>query len=214
VAARDRAYANGVSLFLDPIFHGRYPQALLEWIGPHAPNVQAGDLATIRQPIDFLGVNYYATEVVSHSVDGGLLKAHGQQLSAPGWGRTEMGWSVNPPGLTEVLLDLKTKYGNPAVYITENGCAFNDQPDGRGFCADWARVNFLREHFRAAYAAIRAGVDLRGYYVWSLLDNFEWAWGYSRRFGLVRVDYDTQRRIPKQSALWYSGVIARNGLAD
>lgn len=214
LAARDRAYANGVSLFLDPIYHGRYPQALLDWIGPHAPQVQTGDLAAIRQPIDFLGVNYYTTEVVSHSVDGGVLKAHGQQLSAPGWGRTEMGWSVNPPGLTLLLLDLKAKYGNPPMYVTESGCAFHDQPDSQGFCDDTTRVNFLRDHFRAAHAALKAGVDLRGYYVWSLLDNFEWAWGYSRRFGLVRVDYDTQRRIPKHSARWYSEVIARNGLAD
>ncbi|MDW8325522.1 MAG: GH1 family beta-glucosidase [Anaerolineales bacterium] len=214
VAARDRYYANAVSLFLDPIYYGRYPQSLMDWIGPHAPKMQAGDLDLIRRPLDFLGVNYYTTEVISHSVEGGVLKAHAQPLSAPGWSRTEMGWGVNPPGLTAVLLDLKTKYGNPALYITENGCAFNDRPDGQGFCADTARINFLRDHIRAAHAALQAGVDLRGYYVWSLLDNFEWAWGYSRRFGLVRVDYETQRRIPKQSAHWYREVIARNGLAD
>lgn len=211
-AARDRVHANGVRLFLDPIYHGRYPEELLTWIGPHAPKQQAGDLAIIHQPTDFLGVNYYVTEAVAASVEGGVLKAQSRQVSAPGWGRTDMEWGVNPDGLTAMLLDLKDRYHNPPVYVTENGCAFPDTPDADGVCADQARVSYLREHFRAAHAAIHAGVNLRGYFVWSLMDNFEWAWGYSRRFGLVRVDFATGRRTPKHSAHWFSDLIRRNAL--
>jgi beta-glucosidase len=184
----------------------------MEWLGPHAPQVAAGDLAEIGQPLDFLGVNHYRTETVAHSVGGGLLKAANAPVSAPGWGLTEMGWGVNPPGLRAVLLDLKENYGNPPVYITENGCAFRDEPDPDGFVRDWARVNYLREHLRSVHEALQAGADVRGYFAWSLMDNFEWARGYGLRFGLVRVDYPTQRRIPKQSARWYAEAIRRNGI--
>jgi beta-glucosidase len=211
-AACQRVYEQGVSLFLDPLYHARYPQALMEWLGPHAPKIQGDDLKLISQPLDFLGVNYYFTEAISHSVEGGILKAIARPVSAPGWSRTEMGWGINPNGLKAVLLDIKQRYGNPVMYITENGCAFLDAPDESGFVADPARVNFLREHFRAALDAIQAGANLRGYYVWSLMDNFEWAWGYRPRFGLVRVDYETGKRTLKQSAEWYGEVIAQNGI--
>ncbi len=164
----------------------------------------------IGQPIDFLGVNYYRTESVSHVIGGSLLKAETAPLSAPGWGRTEMGWGIRPAGLTATLLDVKKRCGNPKVYITENGCAFRDTPDETGFVADWGRVNFLRAHLMAAHDTIDAGVNLQGYYAWSWMDNFEWAMGYGPRFGLVRVDYETGQRIPKQSARWYSEVIRQN----
>lgn len=121
-----------------------------------------------------------------------------------------MGWGINPPALTQLLLDLKENYGNPKIYITENGCAMPDVPDAQGFVADWGRVDYLRAHLRAAHDAIQAGANLSGYYVWSLLDNFEWAHGYTPRFGIVRVDYATQARVPKQSARWYADVIAHN----
>jgi len=209
-AACQRVYEETESLFLAPLFRGHYPEMLFEWIGSHQPRVMAGDLDLIRQSIDFLGVNHYRTEAVSHSIAGSLLKAESTPLSASGWGQTEMGWGVDPPGLTAVLLDLKENYGNPKMYITENGCAFRDVPDEMGFVADWARVNYLRAHLRAALDAIEAGVNLHGYYAWSLLDNFEWAMGYGPRFGLVRVDYETGMRIPKQSARWYSEAISRN----
>lgn len=211
-AARDRVYDDNVSLFIEPVFEGRYPARYFDWIGPHQPRVQAGDLDLIRQPLDFLGLNYYKCYSVAYSVSGGLLKAHSTPCSAPGWGLTEMGWGIDPAGLTAVLLDLKARCGNPAIFITENGCALRDAPNPTGFVADWGRLQFYREHLRAAHEALTAGVRLRGYYAWSLLDNFEWAWGYGMRFGLVRVDYDTQRRIPKQSALWYREVIAHNAL--
>jgi beta-glucosidase/6-phospho-beta-glucosidase/beta-galactosidase len=123
-----------------------------------------------------------------------------------------MDWGVTPPGLTAVLLDVKETYDSPPVYVTENGCAFPDTPDGAGFVQDWARIDFLRGHLRAVHEAIGAGADVRGYFVWSLMDNFEWAMGYGPRFGIVRVDYETLERTPKQSALWYKDVIARNAI--
>ncbi len=213
-AACGRAYEQNSGLFLEALFRGRYPEALWTWIGPHAPPVQADDFRLIQEPIDFLGVNHYRTEAVSYAQEGGILKAAFAPFSAPGWGQTEMGWGVDPPGLLAVLLDVKERYGSLRVYQTENGCAFRDEPDEAGFVADWSRINFLRDHFRVAHEALEAGIDLRGYYVWSVLDNFEWARGYRPRFGLVRVNYETQERIPKQSARWYSEVIARNGFAD
>jgi beta-glucosidase len=213
-AACRRSFESGPGLFLMPLFKGHYPEELLEWIGPHAPRVQAGDMALIARPIDFLGLNYYMTFAVSFSARGGPFKLGMDFVSAPNWGRTTVGWGINPPGLTEVLLDLKENYGNPKLYIAENGCAAHDTPDAGGFVADWGRVDYLRAHLRAAHDALQAGVNLRGYYVWSLLDNFEWAHGYGPRFGIVRVDYATGRRIPKQSARWYSQVIARNGLEE
>jgi len=213
-AACRRARESAAWFFAEPLFTGRYPVTLLDWIGPHAPRVQGGDLALIGQPIDFLGVNHYMTFDVSFDHRGGLLKCAAEQISAPGWGRTEMGWCVNPPGLTAVLLDVKERYGNPKMYVTENGCALKDVPDGDGFVADWGRVNFLRAHLRAVHDAIQAGADVRGYYVWSLMDNFEWASGYEPRFGIVRVNFDTGERTPKQSARWYSDVIANNALVE
>ena len=213
-AACQRARANGARWFSDPIYRGQYPESLLEWIGPHAPRVREGDMDLISQPIDFLGVNYYMTFAVSFDQHGGLLKASAEQISAPNWGRTQVGWGINPSGLTAELLDIKEAYGNPKVLITENGCAIDDAPDADGAVADWGRVNYLRAHLRAVHDAIQAGADVRGYYVWSLMDNFEWAHGYEPRFGIVYVDYGTLERTPKRSARWYSQVIARNGVDE
>lgn len=211
-ATCQRAYEENVALFMEPLFKGRYPEYLFDWIGSHQPQVQAGDLDIISHPIDFLGINHYMSHPVSHDISGSLLKARLGFVFAPGWGETEMGWGINPPGLRGVLLDVKEKYGNPKMYITENGCALNDIPDETGFVADWGRVNYLRAHLSAAYEAIDAGANLQGYFAWSLMDNFEWAMGYMPRFGMVRVDYETGQRTPKQSALWYHEVINRNGV--
>jgi beta-glucosidase len=125
-----------------------------------------------------------------------------------------MGWGINPDGIKAALLDLKERYDNPKILVTENGCAMADTPDEAGFVADWRRIDYLRSHIRAVHEAIEEGVDVRGYYVWSLMDNFEWAHGYGPRFGLVRVDYATGRRTPKQSTRWYSQVIADNSIGD
>ncbi len=213
IAACQRAYDENVSLFMDPLYKGEYPAAFLDWLGPHRPKIQPGDLEIIHNSIDFLGVNYYRTARAAYATDGSVLKAALSPVSAPGWGRTEMDWGINPAGLTAVLLDFKTKYNNPKMYITEVGCAFADVPDKNDFVFDQARINFLREHFQAALAAIEAGADEHGILVWSLFDNFEWSQGYGPRFGLVRVDYPTGKRTPKQSAHWYGGVIANNGFS-
>jgi beta-glucosidase len=212
LAACRRVYLDSAGLFLEPLFHGHYPKEIFDWIGIHQPQVQDGDLELIHQPIDYLGVNHYFTMTVTHAVDGMLLKTRNEPYSAPGWGRTTMDWGINPQGLKAVLLDVKNNYGNPAVYIMENGCSLPDTPDEDGFVADWERVNYLRAHLQAVHQALQAGANLRGYFVWSLMDNFEWNWGYDRRFGLVHVDFTSQRRIPKQSAYWYRDVITDNAV--
>ena len=185
------------------------PRDLYEWC-----RVQPGDLETICQPIDFLGINHYFTGSVSYNTHGGLLKNNMKMVTAPMWGHTEVGWGVNPSGLTDVLLKVKNEYGNPPVYITENGCAAQDHSDANGFVQDRERVAYLRRHLIAAHDALEAGANLKGYFVWSLMDNFEWTSGYRPRFGIIHVDYDTQKRTPKLSAHWYSDVIAQNGVTE
>jgi beta-glucosidase len=211
--ATQRVTQELVNTFLDPIFFGQYPTELWDWNGYMTPQVEPGDLAEIQQPLDFLGVNYYMNHKVSYSL-WGQLKAQKDHLSAPGWAQTEMGWSVYPDGLQTTLELVNDRYGRIPLYITENGIALVDTPDENGFVRDWSRVNYLRDHFRAAHEALSKGIDLRGYYVWSFLDNFEWSLGYRPRFGIVRVNFETGERIPKQSALWYRDVIARNAVAD
>jgi beta-glucosidase len=129
-------------------------------------------------------------------------------------GKTFVGWGINPAGMTAVLESIRDNYGNPPVYITENGAAMEDAPDSKGFVEDWGRVEYLRSYLRAVHDALGSGCDVRGYFVWSLMDNFEWAHGYEPRFGIVRTDYKTKRRIPKRSALWYREVIQQNGLDE
>jgi beta-glucosidase len=197
-------------IFLDPIFKGHYAPELAEWLGSLAPQPLQGDMETIRQPVDFLGVNHYFTNRVRFDASGGLLKSRSEPLTRPMWGYTEAGWGVNPSGLTAMLLKVKNEYGNPPVYITENGCAASDEPDEHDFVQDRERITYLRRHLIAAHEAIQAGSNLKGYFVWSLMDNFEWIAGYGPRFGIVRVDYPTQTRTPKLSAHWYRDVIKNN----
>ena len=166
----------------------------------------------IHQPIDFLGLNYYNTDLVSFDLFGGLNKARLTPFSAAGWGRTEMDWGINPVGLKDEVLNIKDNYGNPVLYLTENGCAAPDVPDHEGFVDDQDRIRFLQAHLEALHQAIGEGANVHGYFVWTVLDNFEWERGYSKRFGLVRVDFRTQRRTPKQSAHWYSEVIKQNAI--
>ena len=211
-AARERVWSNSVDLFLEPIANGRYPADLMDWIGSHRPRVRSGDLESIAQPIDFLGVNYYNAERISFDVDGSLLKTHSEPYSEPGWGRTTMGWGIAPAGLTNVLLELHQRYPATAFLITENGCALDDQPDADGRCDDQDRIAYLRAHLEALGTAIDRGIDVGGYFAWTLFDNFEWAWGYTRAFGLHRIEPGSARRIPKASASWYADVIRANGL--
>ncbi len=198
-------------LYLGPLFKGQYPADLMAWIGEMAPKVQEGDLDVISQPIDFLGINYYFGEVVGFSPHG-LMKLQSRPNVDPGWGMTGKGWGICPSQLTALLLKLKSEYGNPPMFITENGTSLGEPADENGFVNDQGRINFLRAHFLAAHDAIRQGVNLKGYYVWSLMDNFEWAEGYSLRFGLVHVDFDdpARKRTPKASASWYQDVIESN----
>jgi beta-glucosidase len=221
-AAR-RVDGNANRLYLDPLFRGSYPEDMLEHYRPESDFgfVREGDLEKISQPIDFFGVNYYFRNTVVDGRRGSELatamrfaELNAATVLPEGVETTAMGWPVEADGLTELLVRLHEEYTRVPIYITENGRAVYDYVDPEGDVDDAERVAFLDAHFRAAHAAMERGVDLRGYMVWSLLDNFEWAEGYSKRFGIVFVDYGTQRRIPKMSARWYREVIGRNGLPD
>ena len=181
--------------FLEPLLCGEYPADIWENYGADVPRVQAGDLETIRQPLDFMGVNYYSRSFVSAD--------HSQKPAGASY--TEMGWEVYPQGLTDLLVRLNTDYSMPPVFITENGAAYPDAPSGESV-HDPARVNYFASHLEAVRQATEQGVDVRGYFAWSLLDNFEWAHGYSKRFGLVYVDYGDQQRTLKDSARWYQAL--------
>ena len=206
--ARADAYMN--RQYLDPIFLGRYPDELAEIFGEAWPRWPADEVMQLRQPIDFLGVNYYTRSVTRFDRDAWLLQAAPVRQARATY--TETGWEVFSPALTDTLLWVTQRYGNPPTYVTENGAAFFDPPsleDNR--LADPLRVDYLRKHISAVHAAMAQGADVRGYFVWSLLDNFEWSLGYSKRFGIVHVDFDTQTRTPKDSALFYAKVIASGG---
>lgn len=212
LAATQRVHDETHAFFLDPVFKGTYPQTLFDYIGVHQPKVHANDLDIIRQPVDFFGLNHYNTDTVSYDVFGGLNKARLTPYSAPGWGRTQMNWGIDPDGIKRELIYLKENYNIPKIYVTENGCAMPDAPDAKGFVADWDRIHFLKAHLHKVHEAIEAGVDVQGYFTWSIFDNFEWERGYGPRFGLVRVDYETMERIPKQSAYWFRDVIQKNSI--
>ncbi len=207
IAATQRVHDETHALFLEPVFKGTYPEKLFDFIGSHQPKVMAGDLELINQPIDYLGLNYYNTDCVAYDVFASLNKARLTPYSAPGWERTEMNWGIDPDGLRRELLHVTQTYGRPRIYVTENGCAMPDRPDAQGFVSDWDRIRYIRAHLQALHQAIQEGADLGGYFVWSIFDNFEWERGYGPRFGLVRVDYDTLARVPKQSAYWFRDVI-------
>ncbi len=210
-AAADRAHAYLNRLFLDPIFQGQYPQVLVDWFRDWWPHLCEGDLEEFHTPVDFVGVNYYTRRVLRYSPGEGTVHAAGVPQDAP---HTAMGWEVYPQGLYELLVWIRDSYGNPALYITENGAAFEDTLSAEGEVDDPDRLDYLRRHLAQAHRAIQDGVDLRGYFVWTLLDNFEWAHGYSKRFGIVYTDYPTQRRVVKQSGRWYAQVIARNAVDE
>lgn len=208
--------------YLDPLFRGEYPAdiwELLAGVGV-APAVQEGDLQLIGQPIDFLGINYYSRTLAAH--DPGARETLGvRMLSGPG-PKTDMGWEIYPPGIYQVLTGIHQKYKPKKLYITENGAAFPDRleeqrggEEGETYAVhDRDRVDYLGRHFYQAGRAIEAGVPLAGYFVWSLLDNFEWAFGYTKRFGIIYVDYPTQRRVWKDSARFYREVVAENAVDD
>lgn len=211
--ALDAADAFTNRWFLDPLFKASYPEVLKTTIFASVSNwdfIQEGDLEAISGPIDFLGVNYYSRTVVKHNPDAPHQVEH-LSASLP---TTEMGWEIYPQGLYKLLTRIRNDYtGDLPLYITENGAAFVDVLEN-GEVHDSARVDFLRDHFQAALQFIGEGGPLKGYYVWSLMDNFEWAEGYNKRFGIVYVEYDSQERVLKDSAKWYSEVIKQNTLVD
>ena len=210
--AWQRYYEQDTGIFADALFLGTYPQLLMEWIGGMRPNVAPGDMEIISTPIDFLGINYYRGMEVSFHQTGGYLKCKTRHQTMPMWGYTEMGWGVHPEGLRYVLKNVKDRYGNIPLVISENGCATSEKLNEVGEVNDQERIDYLRMHFLNAWQAIQAGVNLKGYYVWSLMDNFEWAQGFTPRFGLIRVNYETLERIPKKSFYWYQKVIEANGI--
>jgi beta-glucosidase len=209
------------ALFLDPVLHGAYPAAARSHLLPPDALIAPGDMETIMQPLDFLGVNYYSPVYLRAGDPGDLRRGEETaRCGTPGvveyrpdrLERTSMGWIVDPDGLYEILLRLAKDAPGLALYVTENGCAAEDYIGPDGTVNDIERVSYLHQHLAAAARAIRDGANLAGYYVWSLLDNFEWAWGYQKRFGIVFVDFGTQRRIPKASAWFYADVIRANAV--
>jgi beta-glucosidase len=208
-------------LFLEPLLSGRYPEHAQPAVLPPASLIADGDMATIAAPLDFLGVNYYKPVHLRPGDPGHLLR--GEEPPLPGLTgvvqyrpqeleRTCMDWIIDPEGLYELLLRLSKDAPGLPLYITENGCAAEDYVNQEGIVNDVERVKFLHQHLDAAARAIRDGANLAGYYAWSLLDNFEWAYGYQKRFGIVYVDFATQRRIPKASAAFYAGVVRANAV--
>ncbi len=188
-----------VRWYMDPIFRGSYPADILEYLGADAPTVVPEDLALIQQPLDFLGVNFYTRNFISTQQPPKV--APGKQ------GFTDMGWEIYPEALTQHLVRISREYSPPPIFITENGMANADHVVG-GRVPDQERIHYLSEHLAAMARAVDLGVDVRGYFYWSLFDNFEWNSGYTKRFGLFHVDYATQTRLAKDSAHWYRNFIA------
>jgi beta-glucosidase len=223
-------------IFLDPILRGSYPRdvvastrAWCDWSFVHD-----GDLAAISAPVDILGINYYSPSriadprVVANRADWPTAagrwtsESGGEPVAWPGTNRaysvpqpgpyTDMGWRVEPSSFRDLLTRVAGGYPGVPLMVTENGCAYADGPDEQGRIRDERRIGYLRDHLAAVHASIDDGADIRGYYVWSFMDNFEWSLGYAKRFGLVHVDYDTLERTPKDSAIWYASVAAANAL--
>jgi len=205
--ARADAYMN--RQYLDPIFFGSYPPELAQLYGEAWPAFPESDFSEIRRPVDFLGINYY-TRGLTRANDRVMIE-RAERVRNPRAAYTETGWEVFPQGLTDILLWVRERYGKLPLYITENGAAFYDPPTADGTVSDPLRVDYLQKHLRAAREAMRGGVDLRGYFVWSLLDNFEWALGYAKRFGIIHVDFETQKRTLKASAEFYRDVVRTRG---
>jgi len=231
LAAARRADGHLNRLYLDPLFKGEYPADMAELYplrGPGREVVHPGDLAAISQPIDFLGVNYYSTSVLADPSRLQEAREAGYLVYPGGLGRhphpdrvdvgrasaerTAAGWEVDADGLRDILVRVHNEYTSIPLYITENGAAEHDYVGPDGVIHDQARIRYLEQHVQAAKDAIDQGVDLRGYFVWSLLDNFEWALGYSMRFGIVWVDYPSGKRTPKDSYHWYKRLVSENAL--
>ena len=232
LAAAHRLDGNHNRLLTDPLFHGSYPADMLEHYRGHAPGftvVRDDDMELISRPVDFLGLNFYSPIVVADENRAAAVRAAGNSVPAAAadlvmadlraisvsrsqFRCTDMDWEIEPAALTEQLVRIHQECGTIPVFLTENGAAFSDYVDPDGSVRDPERIEYIDGHLRAILRAREAGVDVRGYFAWSLLDNFEWAHGYSKRFGLVWVDYPSGTRIPKESFHWYSETLRANAL--
>lgn len=197
-----------IEWFMDPVFKGEYPEFMVEWFKNKGVElvIEDGDLDTIHQPIDFLGVNYYTGHVARYKENEGLLDWEFVEM---GYERTDIGWPVFPEGFYNVLTHITDRYGNVPIYITENGSCYNDEPVN-GRVTDEGRIKYLKQHLTALNRAIKSGVNIKGYLTWSLMDNFEWSEGYSKRFGIVHVNYRTLERTKKDSYYWFKQTIENN----
>jgi len=206
---RDTALADSFNnrWFVEPLFRTSYPEQLFANLGVNPPPIQADDLTTISTPIDFLGVNNYFRSIVRGQEQQPLAHAYKTVQPVPGACYTETGWEVSPKGIRDLLVRLHHDYHVPSLYVTENGAAFKDEWHGEEVLSDPRRVAFLQEYIYAVGEAIQQGAPVHGYFVWSLMDNFEWSQGYSKRFGIVYIDYPTQKRIIKESGQWYAGLL-------
>jgi beta-glucosidase len=208
VDACRREIAYYIEWFMDPVFKGEYPRFMVDWFKKKGVElkIEDGDMETIHQPIDFLGINYYTGHLARYKENEGLLD---WELVEMGYERTDIGWPVYPEGFYNVLTHITERYGQVPIYITENGSCYNDEPEN-GRVKDDRRIKYLKQHLTALSQSIESGVNIKGYLTWSLLDNFEWAEGYSKRFGIVFVDYITLQRTKKDSFYWFKKTIDNN----
>jgi beta-glucosidase len=216
--AAERAHHFVNTWFLDPALKGKYSEGFIG-VTPEKLGIRPGDMETVRAPLDFIGINNYRRSIVSASTGAsesadlaGKILGANIQVGGNAGPKTENGWEVYPQNLYEIVMRITKDYNRPIIEITENGCSYGDAPDARGIVDDQRRINFYRGYLRTLANAIRDGADVRGYHAWSLLDNFEWADGYTQRFGLVYVDYNTQKRTVKESGKWYAKVARANAL--
>lgn len=216
--AAERAHLWNNVWFLDPALKGKYPDAFTG-LTPEMLGIHAGDMEKVRAPLDFIGINHYFRFVVSATSGATALVNPlnkifpvNMQLGGNVGPKTDIGWEVYPHGLYEIVMRITKDYKRPIIEITENGCAYGDAPDARGIDNDQRRIDFYRSYLTELQHSIRDGADVRGFHAWSLLDNFEWAEGYTKRFGIVYVDYPTQKRTIKESGHWYAKVAQENAL--
>ena len=221
-AAAERSMEFFLGWFADPVWLGDYPAVMRKRLGDRLPVFSQAEKAMVKGSSDFFGLNHYTTMYASEpnpdetleinvAGNGGMIEDQMVQLSVdPAWKQTHMGWSIVPEGCRDLLKWIDARYGHPPIYITENGCAV-EEPDHESGIYDLVRRDFFKGYLSECRNAIGCGVDLRGYFAWSFMDNFEWSWGYDRRFGIVRVDYETLERSPKLSAMWYRDAIQSNG---
>ena len=221
-AAAQRSLEFFLGWFADPVYKGDYPQVMREMVGDRLPTFTDEDKAMLKGSSDFFGLNHYTTMLASEPTgeiaerniagNGGISEDQNVTLTEdPKWSKTDMDWNVVPWGSAKLLKWIDERYAPPPIYVTENGCAY-DVPVVDGVCDDQQRLDFFKGYLTAMHGAISDGVDLRGYFAWSFMDNFEWAWGYTKRFGLVHTDYVTQKRTVKNSMKWYSAVIQSNAI--